>query len=569
MAHFTTLKYKNVQSVGNHPITIQLDRNQNTLIGGNNGSGKSTMLFAFTYGLFGKFPNGAKLADAINSTNKKNLLVEIEFSTRGDDYKIVRGEKPKKFEIYKNDELIEQDARASDYQKKLDGILGMDYMMFTQVVMLNKEQYKPFMSLSTAERRKVVEDILGISIFSVMNKICKEKIKQNNNDVTNQENAIEITRNKISSQKEVISTIKDSQESLEKETQEEIDSLDEDSERVESEIKEIDSKIDELLDFSKLDKVKKQKRELQDLGTNFEHNINAQERILKFFNENDVCPTCEQDIDEGLKANKIDSSERVIQENKNHISELLGTIEEIVSKENKLKSAKERYNELRSERRTLENELSIIERNRSKLVSKLNEKSDDNAKLNEAVSKYETLEEQLSEQREVLASLIDKSDLLERLRNVLKDDGVKAVIIKEYIDLINKKLNEYLQAMNFYINMTLDENFKESFAALNKENFTMSNLSTGQKSRVNLAIWLALLEVASIKNSVVSNVLLLDEILENLDQDGVKDFMNLCKEMLTDKNVFIITQRYDEFMDYFHSSIRFKLEEGFTEFEEE
>ena len=299
MAHFTTLKYKNVQSVGNHPITIQLDRNQNTLIGGNNGSGKSTMLFAFTYGLFGKFPNGAKLADAINSTNKKNLLVEIEFSTRGDDYKIVRGEKPKKFEIYKNDELIEQDARASDYQKKLDGILGMDYMMFTQVVMLNKEQYKPFMSLSTAERRKVVEDILGISIFSVMNKICKEKIKQNNNDVTNQENAIEITRNKISSQKEVISTIKDSQESLEKETQEEIDSLDEDSERVESEIKEIDSKIDELLDFSKLDKVKKQKRELQDLGTNFEHNINAQERILKFFNENDVCPTCEQDIDEG------------------------------------------------------------------------------------------------------------------------------------------------------------------------------------------------------------------------------------------------------------------------------
>ena len=563
MPYFKTLEYKNLQSVGNHPIKIQLDRSTTTLIGGPNGSGKSTMLYAFTYCLYGKFPSGAKLADVINSVNKKNLLTKVEFTERGNDYQVIRGEKPKKFEIYRDGELLDQHAHARDQQKFLELILGMDYKLFTQIVMLNKERYVPFMEMGAADRRKVIEDILDISIFSVMNDIVKGKIKENQQEQANISREVDIKTAKLEGQQRLINEIqstlessKSSNQALIKEKRDEYDAL----------VNEIFSLNQDYNDLSVdgYDKVKKQKKEFEMLAIQFEQKVNGYKKNLKFFEENDHCPTCGQDITADLKQEKQHECNEKINEVQDTVSEMIVELEKVAKKNAEFKEIEEKKAEIKNEIKIKESSKRYIKTEIDHLIKESESNSNDE-KLQEHIDLYYEIERSIISTRESLEEVIIQGEQLEMMRNILKDDGIKSVIIKEYMALINKKINEYLQAMDFYVNMTLDENFKESFGAINKEKFTMNNLSTGQKMRVNIAIWLAFLEVASIKNSVVSNVLLLDELLENIDAEGVGHIMTLFREKLSDKNIFLVTQRFKEFEDQFRSSIQFKLNEGFTE----
>jgi DNA repair exonuclease SbcCD ATPase subunit len=563
MPYFTSLEYKNIQSVGNHPVKIQLDRSPNTLIGGPNGAGKSTMLYAFAYSLFGKFPSGAKLADAINSVNKKNLLVTIEFSERGDNYRVVRGEKPKKFEIYKNDELVDQQANSRDQQKMLEIILGMDYKTFTQIVMLNKERYVPFMEMNAAERRKVIEDILGISIFSEMNEVLKVRLKDSQRELANIERQIEVKTTELQGQQRLVNQIQDSMKVASANNQTKIDELKVSIVDLKQQKQDLESQLSKLSTDGH-DSIKKQKREFETLAIQFEQKINNAKKNSSFFELNDHCPTCGQDIDDALKHDKKHECDIEVQKIQDVVAEMMVELESVIKQDAHYKDIIEHQQKINTELNSINFEIRSVT---SQLNSYLKESTsiDQQEKLDEAVSEYNSLESHISELRQHYTDSDKQNDVLESMKAVLKDDGVKAIIIQEYMALMNRKVNEYLQAMNFYINMTLDENFKETFGAMHKEKFTMNNLSTGQKARVNIAIWLALLEVAAIKNSVVSNVILMDEILENVDSEGVKDVMNLFKEKLSDKNIFLITQRFDEFEDLFRSSIKFKLNQGFTE----
>lgn len=565
MPKFTLLEYRNVQSVGNHPIKIQLDRNPTTVIGGQNGTGKSTMGFALTYGLYGRFPNGAKLADAINSVNKKNLLVKVWFEERGDEYLVVRGEKPKKFEIYKNDEMLDQSANARDQQKILDSILGMDFSMFTQLVMLNKEQYEPFMQLPLAGRRKIVETILGIGIFGYMNDVVKEKIKSNQAEMATVETNYQVEQSKYDSQLKLIEQIEQSMQEQSQSILDEIESDKKAMEKLSEEIAEHGEKLEALDDpTEQINSINKQIVELRTFAISFKNKIQTAEKHKTFFESNDICPTCSQSITDDLKQSKVHECQSEIDQTVDAQTQLDAKLEELTTSLSELQNLENRRSEIKSEIKLLIREYDLYKKSVKSKQDKLDAPKND-SKLTEAQDQLDTINQKIESLREQSDELKQQAQLLERMRVTLKDDGVKSVIVKEYINLINKKVNEYLQSMGFYINIVLDENFKESFKALHKENFTMSNLSTGQKTRVNLAIWLALLEVGSIKNSVVSNILFIDEILEAMDATGVEDFMKLCREMLSDKNIFVVTQRFDEFKDYFRSSIKFKLNEGFTE----
>lgn len=569
MAKFISLEYKNIQSVGNTPIKIQLDRNPTTLIGGDNGSGKSTMLYALAYGLYGRFLSGAKLGDVINSTNKKSLLVKVTFRQRGKEYVVVRGEKPKKFEVYEDGEMWNQDASARDLQKKIDLLLGYDYDMFTQVVLLNKERYKPFMSMGAAERRKVVEEIFGVSIFSTMNTICKDMASDVKADSLQLQRKVELGQQALESQKRLIQTIHDSIESANQDTESEVSELRTKIEDYETKVSDheadIESKRTALSKLTAHRTLSSRVKELTQLSMQFSTESANHKKTIAFFNSNDVCPTCSQHIEDEKKDSMIGEAQERIDEISSASNDMIAMLEET----NKQLSEIE---ELNNQIMSVEREIQFCNRQIRDLneqIGRLSAKTDNDGqkRLQKALDEYDTIKADLDQVTEKYEEVLRQMELFESMKTLLKDDGVKSMIIREYITLINKKVNEYLYAMNFYINIELDENFNEKFHAMHKENFSMANLSTGQKTRVNLAIWLALLEVASIKNSVVSNVLLLDEILEPFDANGVKDFMALCRELLADKNIFIITQRFEEFSDYFRGSIRFKLNDGFTEIE--
>jgi DNA repair exonuclease SbcCD ATPase subunit len=421
------------------------------------------------------------------------------------------------------------------------------------------------MDMNPADRRKVVEDILGISIFSEMNEVTKTRIKENTRTQTNIQREIDILQSDINGQIRLVNQIQESINSQSESKQGEVDALNKQIDEATLKLSELEESLS-LLSIEGHDSVIKQKREYETLAIKFEQKINTAKKNSKFFEDNDDCPTCGQPIDEHLKAEKKGACDDQVSQVQDIIGQMLGELEKVVIQDTEFKKIIDQRNSISSDISVKKNSLKFL-RNQLATLTMKDTSEEDKLKLQNAIDEQNEKQSNYDIKKGVLEVSIKKSEVLEKMRTILKDDGVKSIIIREYMAIINKKINEYLQAMDFYINMTVDETFKETFGAMHKEKFTMNNLSTGQKMRVNIAIWLALLEVAAIKNSVVSNVLLLDEILENIDAEGVSDVMNLFKDKLFDKNIFVVTQRFDEFDDLFRSSIKFKLNNGFTEIE--
>lgn len=526
-------------------------------------SHNSSFLEATAYALYGKLLSGMKLAQAINSVNKKNLLTKVKFEKHGEEWEVIRGEKPKKFEIYRNGDLMDQYANARDQQKFLEIILGMDFKLFTQLVVLNKERYVPFMELSAGDRRKVVEDILDINIFSEMNEVCKQHIKELQREEANLEKDREITKTKMDGQQKLIREIQDSIASASESVQQELDEKRKSVDELKTKEESIQSQLD-AIDLSGHKKVKTQIKDFEKLADQFTRQIDESKKMAKFFQENDHCPTCEQPIDQELKVAKANESDDKCVEVQSIIGEMMEELEECAQKNKEFEQATERWSELNASLQQVMFQISSVESDIKHLLDR-SEKAQESQKLEESITTFDELEESLESLSCDLKDTIAKREQYEVLRDLLKDDGIKATIVREYNALMNRKINEYLQAMEFYINLSLDENFKETFHAMHKEGFSYENLSTGQKCRVNLAILLALMDVASVKNSVVTNMLCVDEILEPLDSEGVKHVTRLFKEKLPEKNIFCITQRRDEFQDLFESQIDFKLNGQFTE----
>ena len=565
MIEFKSVRYVNFQSVGNRGIKVDLTRSPTTLVGGHNGAGKSTLLEAIVYCLFGKPLKKINIGGLVNTINLKNLVTEVEFTRRGKSYRIVRGQKPAKLELWIGSELVDQSASVRDYQAKIEYVLGMDYKLFTQIVVLNKEKYVPFMDLDASSRRKVVEDILDISVFSSMSDILKEKSKVHSiqlNDVKfDRERLLERVKGKQRLLDEAQQNVDDHVTELRRqiiEIQDEVISK-------KCYVDDLDDKLTEVADAQVLlNALVAKKAECDKVSTQFKVNLDNHARTIAFYTDNDLCPTCKGGITDETKAHSIDLCNSKISDIRNNAQVLVGVYQ-------KLLDDIELQNRRLQLKRTLDTDKQVSNRSIDMMLSQIESlntqiaKSGNSDKLEEIEREFLSTQSELSTKTAELDALLELEVTLNSSKTLLRDDQIKASVVRDYIDFINTKVNEQLCAMEFYLNIVLDENFNDSINAVNKKGFTYDNLSTGQKARVNLAIWLALLEVASIKNSVVTNVLFLDEILEPIDKEGVALFMALVKDKLPHKNTFVVTQRFDEFKDYFRSELKFNLIDGFTE----
>ena len=557
---FKKLTYKNFQSTGNTPIEIDLTKSHSTLIGGLNGSGKSTVLEALCYVLTGKSMKKTTLARLVNSTNKKELLVTLDFEKNGHQYTVIRGIKPNIFEIYRNGDMLNQDASSKSLQEKLEFITGIDYNSLTQMIVLNLERFKPFMEMTAQERRVIVEDILDISIFSEMTDIQKKKIKELESSSKAILNDINVVTSKIDS---IQSIIDKSQQSNDKHLSELENNINECFDLIEQYEKEFVDVDDELIVQSeeKLQKLKKERSEYQSKLQFVMRDIEKIEKDTKFY-EKGHCPTCNHEFDDKEEQLKKLTKQKdelfedggVLSEAVDELSKHIDDLNEIIKCEN---SKKLENQKVQNKIDNANNKAALLASEHEKLLAKTTNDVDD---LKNQVESLKNDKFTKSNEYDTIIKIIDIEKVV---LDVLSDKGVKSTIVKDYIDFINYRVNDYLSGMEFFLNINLDESFNETFSGL-KQGMVYADLSTGQKRRVNLAIWLALIEVSSMKNSVVSNALFLDEILENIDSDGIQLFMKLLKEKMPDRNIFVVTQRFEQFRDLFESELYFKVENGFT-----
>ena len=566
MILFETIRWRNFLSTGNHFTEVNFTKTENTLIIGNNGAGKSTILDALTFVLFGKSFRNINKPQLVNSINEKDCLVEIEFKISSSEFKIRRGIKPAIFEIYKNGELFNQDASSSEQQKWFEqSVLKMNFKSFTQIVILGSSNFVPFMQLSAANRREVIEDLLDIKIFSSMTNIVKEKIRTVRDDVRTLTLKKESLQDKVRMQnefiqeiesrsKEDITTKKGSISTLMEEVSEYMEQNTKTQTTIESRTKEQEKVIGAADKLSKLNTLKGQITQKVTTITE-EH---------KFFNENTVCPTCHQDIEEEFRVNRISDVQNRAKELKDGYVKLEETIKfekererqfNVLSKEiTKLTHGISQNNtRIASHQRRIQDLESEIQR----ITDQLQNSSTEYEKLTKFQEDLEKSDTDLSEKKETIA-------YYDFTQSLLKDSGVKSKIIQKYLPLINKQVNRYLQMMDFYINFTLDEEFNESIESPIHENFSYTSFSEGERQRIDLALLFTWREVAKFKNSTNTNLLIMDEIFDSsLDGFGVEEFLKIVKYVIEDSNTFIISHKTD-LHDKFDNVVKFEKFKGFS-----
>ena len=566
MIEFKNIRYKNFLSSGNYFTDIPLNAHKDTLIVGHNGSGKSTLLDALTFSLFGKPFRKISKGQLVNSINERDARVEIDFSISNVDYKVIRGIKPNIFEIYKNGKKLNEDASANDQQKSLEGqILKLNYKSFTQIVILGSASFVPFMQLSAPHRREVIEDLLDIKVFSSMSDILKDKLKVCRDRIKVLELKKESVADKIVMQKRFIKQIEEEGESdISKKRQKIVDCEEKFAdyqERVETLITGVSQKEREMAEYLTAgDTVKKLER-FRD-KVNFKRQDACNE--LGFWNNNTVCPKCTQSIDESFRLDKIGKLEEDIAKYRANVVEL----EEAVNAE------EQRYAKFlgfQNEITKLNNEISNnnihlstttkLKKDLEKEIQNITDKLENRTAENDKLEEYKTsLKDILSE----LTKLKDDYEYLDQSKALMNDDGVKRSIIRKYLPLINRQVNDYLQRMDFYINFTLDEDFSESIQTPMHERFSYASFSEGEKMRIDLALLFTWRDIARMKNSVVTNLLIMDEVFDSsLDGFGTEEFLKIVRFVLQDANVFIISHK-NELYDKFHYSMEFEKIKGFS-----
>lgn len=568
MIIFKKITYRNFLSSGNQPTEIKFIEEPTTLIVGSNGSGKSTILDALCFGLFNKAFRKINKSQLVNSTNEKECLVEIEFNIGTKEYKVIRGIKPNIFEIWIDGILQNQVAASTDQQKQLEGnILKLNYKSFTQIVILGSASFVPFMQLSTANRREVVEDLLDIKIFSAMNCIIKEKIKGINDSIKELSLKQSMTEEKIGMQKEFIESVeKTGKDNIEKKKDKitsiltYIDQLTADNvQKVAQVSKTLQPQLESLVDSSK------KLKQLSNLKGKISEKISSITEEHKFFSNNSVCPTCTQTIEEQFRLNKVSDSEVKAKELQTGYNELKEAIQQEEKRERE-------FNVISKEISSLNNEIS----NNNVKISQLSKQSRDlEQEIQEITNKIKNrnterkvlknLEEQLDSIQTDKAKNKENISYYEFAYSLMKDGGIKSKIIKKYLPLMNQQINKYLQMMDFYINFTLDEEFNEKIKSPIHEDFTYESFSEGEKMRINLAILFTWREIARMKNSINTNLLILDEVFDSsLDFMGTDYFTKIIKYAIKDTNIFVISHKTDELIDKFDKVIKFDKVKGFS-----
>lgn len=566
MILFEKIRFKNFLSTGNQFTEIDFTKSSTTLIIGSNGAGKSTVLDALTFVLFGKSFRGINKPQLINSTNEKDCLVEIEFKIGSIEFKIRRGIKPNIFEIYKNGSVIDQTSSAIDQQKWFEQtILKMNYKSFTQIVILGSSNFVPFMQLSSANRREVIEDLLDIKIFSSMNVIIKEKIRVLKENVKTLELKKQSLKDKVEMQKNFIEELQNQgKQNISNKKKgitkliSECDSYILKNSEIEEQIFSLNKDLDEVSGSS--EKLKK----LGNLKGKISQKVSTISKEHKFFTNNTVCPTCTQEIDEEFRLNKINESESKAKELQSGYEELENAIRDEEMRESHFLRISKEITQLNHEISQNNTRVSGHQRQIRDLESEIQTITEQLENQNTEHEKLEKFRKDLQETFDDLSSKKEQIGYHDFSYNLLKDSGVKSKIIKKYLPLINQQVNRYLQMMDFYINFTLDEEFNETIQSPIHEDFSYSSFSEGEKQRIDLALLFTWREVAKFKNSTNTNLLIMDEVFDSsLDGYGTEEFLKIIRYVITDANIFVISHKTG-LEDKFESVIRFEKKKNFS-----
>jgi len=569
MIIFKKISWKNFLSTGNHPIEVKLDEESTTLIIGSNGAGKSTILDALTFVLYGKSFRKINKSQLINTTNEKNCEVEIEFTVNSTEWKVERGIKPNIFKIYRDGKELDQNASAIDQQKWLEqNVLKMNYKSFTQIVILGSSSFVPFMQLPTNSRREVVEDLLDIKIFSSMNEIVKGRMRLIKDEVRTLELKKESLKDKVDMQKNFIQQIENQSKEDISSKEHQINTLLTEENTFMHKNENINKDVVVLQEkMTSLEGSASKLREYGNIKGKLSHKISGIVKEHKFFSENRVCPTCEQNIEESFRVNRISDSQSKAEELQKGYQELLNAIKKEEERESQFQQISGDLSKLlngitqnNSHINGCQKQIKRLEQEIQTITSQVANRNTEHEKLEQFRTGLQDTFENISEKKE-------KITYLDFTYNLLKDGGVKTQIIKKYLPIINQQANKYLQMMDFYINFKLDEEFTETIESPIHEDFSYASFSEGEKMRIDLALLFTWREIARMKNSVNTNLLIMDEVFDSsLDGFGTEEFLKIIRFVIKDANIFVISHK-EGLEDKFDSVIKFEKQGNFSRIE--
>lgn len=568
MIHFKAVRWKNFLSTGNEFIEIQLDRTPSTLIVGQNGAGKSTLLDALSFGLFGKAHRDIKKDQLINSINKKQTVVEVEFEIGGQKFKVLRAIKPGKFEIWQNGRQINQASNARDHQKFLEqNILKLNHKSFHQIVVLGSSSFIPFMQLPAWSRREVIEDLLDINVFSKMNQILKERNATIRNNLVDIDHNLALVKTKMVGQEKYIKDLnainKDQIEKKEASVQEHSGRIKE----IFSESKKLGTNLaaslkSEQTNYEKqLDQISSYKSHDQQLNTK----IKSLVQEAKFYEENDVCPTCDQPIEESKKTTKIEAIKTdaaSIQQEKADLDRKLSVLNTTTKSINQsIEKLRERQNKINSNN----DQISLLQKEIDKIQKEINSLSGQSGDIKQAKKELNKLRGQKDTETERKLAHVEERTYNEVIGEMLKDTGIKTKVVKQYLPVMNRFINQYLQILDFFVAFHLDENFNETIRSRHRDTFNYASFSEGEKQRIDLSLLFTWRQIAKMKNSAATNLLILDETFDSsLDVDGVENLTKILSTLDDDTNVFIISHKGDVLENKFRSKIEFWKDRNFS-----
>lgn len=567
MIEFKTIKWKNFLSTGNNFTTISLNENNKTLIVGENGAGKSTILDALCFGLFNKPFRKINKPQLVNTINGTDCVVEIEFNIGKVSWKVCRGMRPNIFELYKNGNQLDQTASSADQQKWFEqNVLKLNYKSFTQIVVLGSSTFVPFMQLPAAGRREVIEDILDIRIFSTMNTILKDRVRENKEQISEAEYSLSLLKDKLQVQKTLIEDLKKQSAENVSLWEEEISNMQNDIETNQQELEKHMVTIDELTKtMNSHPNPQQELKKLNEFNIKFKSKLQDMQKEINFLTSNDVCPTCNQEITEEFKNQNID-------QNNKKIDKLNDALIDIDSK---LKG----LNETLQKRTSIQKDITQVQNNINNCFSTINWKKNKVEETQIKIDSIKTNTDNIDREKDKMKGMIEqgKSQELQRrqimkrstelkiIAEILKDGGVKSSIIRKYLPVMNTLINKHLQELEFYVNFNLDDTFNETIKSRYRDDFSYASFSEGEKMRIDLALLFTWREVAKLKNSVNTNILILDEIFDSsLDSNGTADFINILKTVTEGNNVFVISHKEDMLHDKFDNVIQFKKVKNFS-----
>ncbi len=565
MIVFKNIKWKNFVSYGNHWTEVDLNQTKSSLIIGENGSGKSTILDALTFGLYNKPFRKVTVQQLVNTINNKDMVVEVEFGIGSYDYKVIRGQKPRKFEVYQNGKLLNQEAHAKDYQETLEKqILKLNHKSFCQVVVLGSSSFIPFMQLPTNHRKEVIEDLLDIGIFTIMATLLKEDVASNKERAQELSSELTTIEEKIRIQQHFVEKISQQQDEAIADKKEQILKLEN-----ENSINEINLK-DEEDELAKLraqvveeEKIRSKLNQLSNLEDKIKDKVKNLKKDIQFFDTHDDCPTCNQSIDKDFKAKVIDEKEEKVEECEAGFEPLEKALENTQGEINHIVKVYQLIDNINIGINSLNSQMN----GNRQLVTSLQKDIDNTSKQDiiEEKNKIKEFNIELNGKRNDVEEFTHLREIYDVATKLLRDTGIKSRIVKQYIPIMNKLINKYLAAMDFFVQFELDENFNENIKSRFRDEFTYASFSEGEKMRIDLSLLFTWRAIAKMKNSAATNLLILDEVFDSsLDTQGTDEFIKIINDLTLDTNVFIISHKTDQLIDKFNNVIRFEKHQNFS-----